>query len=74
MKSGKDCEAHAKQIERKQREDELLAGPVQSLGAGGGGDGGGDEDARLPKGAFKEVALHGKYWFGCTSHATVVPF
>lgn len=64
LKSGKACEAHAKQIERKQREDELLAAvaPRGSGGSGGyGAEGGSDEDARLPKGAFHEVAFHGEW-------------
>ena len=38
LKSAKPCEAHAKQIERKRREDQLLGAPWPTLG-GGGGDG-----------------------------------
>lgn len=40
LKSGKPCDAHAKQVERKHREDELLLGRRTSASGGGGGGGG----------------------------------
>ncbi|CAM9337358.1 unnamed protein product [Ectocarpus sp. 12 AP-2014] len=73
LKSGKPCEAHAKQVERKHREDELLLGRRSSSGGSGGAGGSGglmspglpggafDDGAapraRLPPGAFKEAAF-----------------
>ncbi|CAM9229021.1 unnamed protein product, partial [Laminaria digitata] len=64
VKSGDPCEAHKRQLERKQREDVLLAMPGAGAGGGGGGGGGGRgvdggvKGKRLPTGAFKEVSLH----------------
>ncbi|CAM9379567.1 unnamed protein product, partial [Sphacelaria rigidula] len=54
LKSGVHCEAHAKRLERKQREEELLSAPRLHGGRGGGGAEGGVNKApvRLPKGAF----------------------
>ena len=69
VKSGDPCEAHARQLEKKQREDVLLAampsaGVVGGGGAGGeGGVAGGVKGRRLPTGAFKEVSLHCE-WVG----------
>ncbi|CBN76143.1 expressed unknown protein [Ectocarpus siliculosus] len=58
LKSGKPCEAHAKQVERKHREDELLLGRRSSGGGGGGGAGGscGLMSPGLPGGAFDDGA------------------
>lgn len=47
------CAAHAKQLERKRLEEQLLAaGPTQSQLA--------VERRRLAKGVFKEEAIHGE--------------
>lgn len=49
FKAGVVCVAHAKQLDRKRLEQELLAaGPTR------------EERRRLAKGVFKEEAIHGE--------------